>query len=132
MSKLEVCGISFGVGAVGGGVIGGATGIALGIWACVEFVQPALAGVDGISESGASAITAAIALLGGLEATFGLGVCAGGAIGAILTPVATGVAYCASSVIENTKCPSFTFFGKKSKAQESIPAPEVTGSQLAV
>jgi hypothetical protein len=135
--KLEVCGISAGVGAVSGGLIGGATGLALGIWACVQFIEPALEETDALSAAAAKGITAAIALFGGLEATTSLGVCVGAAAGAILTPIASGIAYGAvktKEALEGVTCSSFSFFGKsKPKASDTTaPVAEIRDPALNV
>ena len=116
---VEVCGISMGAGAVGGGILGGLGSIAVGIWVCVNFIQPAFASIDGVSGSAASAITAAIALCGGLAAVCGLGMASGAAIGAIATPVVAGIAYCAGSIA--SKC---TFFNRTADNNQNAPAPK--------
>lgn len=63
-----------------GQCVGAAAGLGLGIWACVTAVKPALANVKTISNAGADWITAAIALLGGLEVTTLAGMLAGGVL----------------------------------------------------
>lgn len=88
---LEVCGASMGVGAAAGGL----TGLAIGIWVMVDFVQPALASTS-LTPGQASGITAAIALLGGLEGFVGAGVCAG-AIAAPIAAAAAGVVVVAAT-----------------------------------
>ena len=60
-----------------GATTGALAGLGIGIWICVEYIQPAFASVPAISSEAASAITAAIALCGFLEATVGIGACAG-------------------------------------------------------
>jgi hypothetical protein len=94
---LEICGMGMSGGAFAGAVIGGLASVSIGIWLCVDFIQPALASVDGISGPGASAITAAIALLGGLEAMCGVGMCAGVIGGAITGAIGGAIVGCCSS-----------------------------------
>ncbi|STX29717.1 Uncharacterised protein [Legionella beliardensis] len=135
--KTEICGISLGVGAIGGAVVGGLGGLGVGIWTCVQYIQPALEETDALSVSAASGITALIAICGLLEASASLGSCAGAAAGAIVTPVAAGIGYCASGVASATKglCSSGFFSKNKNNNQEAAPAPEAeeqapTGPQL--
>ena len=132
--KLEVCGISLGVGAVSGAVIGGLGGLGVGIWTCVQYIQPALEETDALSASAASGITALIALCALLPASSSLGSCAGAAAGAIVAPVAAGIGYCASGVASATKglCSSGFFKNKNNNQEAPEPAaePAPTGAQL--
>lgn len=69
---------TFGAGA------GALTGLALGIWAAVEYLEPAFETVPGVSRLGAQWITAAISIFGGLEAAMGAGAIGGAIAGAVL------------------------------------------------
>lgn len=72
-NQVVACG-----GASGAGVIIGAfVGLGMGIWACVKYVEPAFEKTHGINGKGAKALTALVALAGGLEATTGAGAVAG-------------------------------------------------------
>jgi hypothetical protein len=93
--------LASGTGTIAGTMIGGLSSFGVGIWLCVDFIQPALAGIDGISGPGASALTAALALFGGFEALCGVGMCAGGILGAISGALVSGC--CPSS--ENAPAP---------------------------
>lgn len=74
--------------------LGGCAGVAVGIWAAVDRLQPALANVSGISSVGASWITAAISLFGGLEIAAGAGVLACCALTAATVCVAGSCVTC--------------------------------------
>lgn len=111
---FEACG----AGTVAGAVLGGMTGFALSIWVAVDFVEPAFESIDGISPPGAKGITAAIALLGGIEAFIGLGSCVGALVGAILTPPIIGIASCCCDVGNNN---SSFFSNQKSNQPRALP-----------
>lgn len=81
----EALGVSCGVGAVSGGIVG----FSLGVWTAVAIVQPAFASIP-LSPAAASGITAAIFLCGGIESFIAAGVVAG----AIATPVVAGAGAC--------------------------------------
>mgnify|MGYP007063388381 CR=1 FL=1 len=85
-----------------GKTIGGLTGLGLGIWALVDYVQPALSAEDGISETGASWITAGIALLGGLGVTIGIGACAGSLLACIVFSCGSCCGSCCSRSNDST------------------------------
>lgn len=78
-------------------ITGALTGLGVGIWAAVEYVQPALADVDGISKVGADWITAGISLFGGLEVTTGAGACAGLIVGGVLLCAASTTYQCVTA-----------------------------------
>jgi len=88
-------------------MLGVLAGVSTGVWAAVALVQPALAGVDGISETGASWITAGICLFGGLEAAAGAGALAGftsaGITGCCIIPAVTAIGYSCSSFFASSK-----------------------------
>jgi len=88
-----------GMGLLGGCCLagGGCAGLAVGIWAAVEYLQPALEAVDGISKVGADWITAGIALFGGLELASGAGVLAGAALACCALGAGVALSSCCSS-----------------------------------
>lgn len=78
-----------------GAGLGALAGLGVGIWACVKYVEPAFEATQGINESGAKALTALVALGGGLEATM-----SGGAVGGVIVFAMAGcfLACCAGVV----------------------------------
>lgn len=109
----EICGIAVGTGTVMGGI----TGLAIGVWVHVDFIYPALEATS-LTASQASGITAAIALFGGMEGFIGAGIIAG----MIGIPAATGVVGClglTGAGIINA-CSKFSFFGNSHTESNSI------------
>lgn len=135
----DICGVSCGTGAI----MGLMTGFAVGVWVHAKIIQPAFDEIDGISSEAASGITAAIALLGGMEAFMAAGVCAGALAGPIAVGVGTGVACLGAGIMEGASaarerlrniscppCPRFSFFGKHQTTQPPRSLEEGNMTQL--
>lgn len=91
-----------------GGVAGGFTGLAVGVWVHIDFIHEAIATIDTLSDSQANAITAAIALIG-IPAFIGAGAIAGIAASSICS----GFVSC-SSAIKNSLS-TYSFFNRSGR-----------------
>lgn len=101
-----------------GAGLGCLAGLAVGIWACVKYVEPAFEATKGINESGAKALTALVALGGGLESTM-----AGGAIGGAITFAMAGcfLACCVGAIACCTEAPSVSRQNNASQYHSAAP-----------
>lgn len=112
MAKDVICKFA-GVGLVSGAF----GGLALGIWACVQYVEPAFDATKGINESGAKALTALVALSGAAPAILG------GAIGGAIafTMVGCFVACCIGAIACCAGAPSVSRQNNASQYHSAAP-----------
>lgn len=120
----DFCTISANIGTIAGGL----TGFALGVWTAVAHVQPAFDSIDGISSEGASGITAAIFLLGGIEAFIAAGALAGAIAGPVVTTTTAGLVIAGNAVtqcISQIQCPKVGFF-HRNQPTDHAPQPQTS------
>lgn len=132
MRSDEVSAVSGGVNC--GVVIGAFVGLGLGIWASVEYLEPAFNETHGINDAGAKALTALVDLGGGLEFAMGAGALAGAIVVSMLA-----CCYCCCKpsdkapttlLVSNNR--STMYASSASQSLETRAAAEVVSAELKV